>query len=113
MGSVVTADGAFYRLNGKNLAMTPEQQEKNKRRYSQEHTDLIDSIRAGKPINELQNVTESTLTAIMGRMSAYTGKPVTWEQALNSKEDTFPEKLDMSMHLPVPPVPIPGKTKLI
>ena len=34
---------------------------------------------------------ESTLTAIMGRMSAYTGKAVTWEQALNSKLDTFPK----------------------
>ncbi len=42
--------------------------------YVQEHTDLIDSIRAGKPLNELKNVAESTLTAIMGRMSAYTGK---------------------------------------
>ena len=40
----------------------------------QEHTDLIESIRSGKPINELKNVAESTLTAIMGRMSAYTGK---------------------------------------
>ena len=50
----------------------------------QEHTDLIASIRAGKPLNELKNVAESTLTAIMGRMSAYTGKTVTWEEALDS-----------------------------
>ena len=56
---------------------------------------------------------ESTLTAIMGRMSAYTGKAVTWEQALNSKEDTFPENLTWDMSLPVPPVPHPGQTKLI
>ena len=34
---------------------------------------------------------ESTLTAIMGRMSAYTGKAVTWEQALNSKLDLTPQ----------------------
>ena len=53
----------------------------------QEHIDLIESIRTGKPLNELKNVAESTLTAIMGRMSAYTGKAVTWEQALNSKVD--------------------------
>ena len=41
--------------------------------YVQEHIDLIASIRAGKPLNELKTVAESTLTAIMGRMSAYTG----------------------------------------
>src|SRR5262249_5027635 len=80
--------------------------------YVQEHTDLIASIRAAKPINELQQVAESTLTAIMGRMSAYTGKPVTWEFALNSKLDTFPENLNWNSTLTTPPVPIPGKTPL-
>src|SRR5262245_60863771 len=52
--------------------------------YVQEHTDLIASIRAGKPYNELKQVAESTLTAIMGRISAYTGKALTWEEALAS-----------------------------
>ena len=42
--------------------------------YVQEHTDLIECIREDKPINELKQVAESTLTAIMGRMSAYTGQ---------------------------------------
>lgn len=112
-GSAITADGSIYRINGKNLAMTPAEVDKSKNRYVQEHTDLIESIRSGKPINELQNVAESTLTAIMGRMSAYTGRPITWEEALNSKEDTFPENLDMNATMIVPPVPIPGKTKLI
>ena len=63
--------------------------------YVQEHIDLLESIVSGKPINELKQVAESTLTAIMGRMSAYTGKAVTWDQALNSKLDTFPKHLDM------------------
>jgi predicted dehydrogenase len=81
--------------------------------YVQEHTDLIACIRASKPINELKNVAESTLTAILGRMSCYTGKNVTWEQALNTKEDTFPAKLTMDMSLPAAPVPVPGTTKLI
>ncbi len=81
--------------------------------YVQEHTDLIESIRAGKPINELKNVAESTLTAIMGRMSAYTGKKVSWEQALNSKEDLFPTKLAWDAVLPPRPVAVPGKTPLV
>ena len=80
--------------------------------YVQEHTNLIESIRAGKPINELKNVTESTLSAIMGRMSAYSGKAVTWEQALNSKENLMPDKLEWSS-MPVPPVAVPGETPLI
>ncbi len=81
--------------------------------YVQEHTDLIQSIRAGKPINELKNVAESTLTAIMGRMSAYTGKEVSWEAALNSQLDTMPKNLSWDMKLDVPPVPVPGKTPLV
>src|SRR5262249_2797659 len=42
--------------------------------YVQEHIDLLASIREGKPLNELKTVAESTLTAIMSRMSAYTGE---------------------------------------
>ena len=79
--------------------------------YVQEHTDLIASIRAGSPINELQNVAESTLTAIMGRMSAYTGKAVTWEHALESKETWAPRQLTFGP-VPMPPVPMPGQTPL-
>jgi predicted dehydrogenase len=81
--------------------------------YVQEHTDLIKSIRDGKPLNELKQVAESTLTAIMGRMAAYTGQEVSWEQALNSKEDTFPANLTWDTPLSVPEVAIPGKTKLV
>ena len=78
----------------------------------QEHTDLIAAIRAGKPYNELKSVAESTLTAIMGRMSAYTGKVVTWDQALNSKEELMPPNLTLGP-LPTPPVPVPGQTPLV
>lgn len=97
-----------YRINGKVVARRG-----GNNPYVQEHTDLIESVRAGKPINELKNVAESTLTAIMGRMSAYTGKEVTWEQALNSKEELMPRDLRLDMQLPTPPVAIPGKTPLL
>jgi predicted dehydrogenase len=80
--------------------------------YVQEHKDLIDSIRAGKPLNECKQVAESTLTAIMGRMSAYTGKEVTWEQALNSKQDLTPKTLELGP-IAVPPVPVPGKDAIV
>ena len=80
--------------------------------YVQEHIDMVASIRAGKPLNELVQVAESTLTAIMGRMSAYTGKAVTWEQAMESKLDTMPKELIFGP-LPTPPVAMPGVTELI
>jgi predicted dehydrogenase len=81
--------------------------------YVQEHIDLLESIVSGKPINELRQVAHSTLVAIMGRMSAYTGKAVTWDEALNSKLDTFPKHLDMKGKLEEPPIPRPGVTELI
>jgi predicted dehydrogenase len=80
--------------------------------YVQEHRDLLESIAAGKPVNEGRQVAESTLTAIMGRMSAYTGKLVTWEQAMKSELSLFPEKLEFG-EMPVPPVAMPGKDKLV
>jgi predicted dehydrogenase len=80
--------------------------------YVQEHTDLIESIRSGKPINELKNVAESTLSAIMGRMSAYTGKQVTWDKALNSQEQLMPDDLTWDTKLPDWQLAIPGKTPL-
>ena len=80
--------------------------------YIQEHTNLIESIRGGKPINELKNIAESTLTGIMGRMAAYTGKLVTWEQAMNSEENLMPANLDWNAPLPVPPLAMPGQTEL-
>jgi myo-inositol 2-dehydrogenase / D-chiro-inositol 1-dehydrogenase len=108
-GSAETADRSYYRVGGKSV-LSPR---KDNEPYVQEHTDLIESIRKNEPINELKNVAESTLTAIMGRMAAYTGKVVTWEKALNSKENLMPAKLDWDMKLKTPPVAVPGKTKLL
>jgi predicted dehydrogenase len=82
------------------------------RPYVQEHADFIASIRAGSPYNELKTVAESTLTAIMGRMSAYTGKVVTWEQALGSNEQLMPPALTFGP-LPTPAVAVPGQTPLV
>ena len=48
--------------------------------YVQEHIDLIKSIKDTKPINEAANLANSTLTSIMGRISAYTGYPVRWKE---------------------------------
>ncbi len=78
--------------------------------YVVEHADLIKSIRSGEPLNEGRNVAESTLTAILGRMSTYTGKELTWSWAMNdSKLDLSPPNYEFG-DLPVRPVAVPGKT---
>lgn len=83
--------------------------------YVEEHRVLLQSIRKGEPINETRTIAESTLTAIMGRMAAYTGKVVTWETALNSKLNYVERVINIDYDTPAPkdPVPIPGKTPLI
>ncbi len=79
--------------------------------YQVEHNELFASIRAGKPINSGVRMAHSTLTAIMGRMAAYTGQEITWEQALNSQENLWPGDLAWNMKIGVGPVPVPGKTQ--
>jgi predicted dehydrogenase len=82
--------------------------------YDQEHVDLVTAIRTNKPINEAEATAKSTLTAIMARISAYTGKEVTWEQAMASNLKLGPAEYVMG---PVPGIqaviPIPGTTKAV
>jgi hypothetical protein len=80
--------------------------------YEQEHEDLIASIAAGKPINEAQQVAESTMTGILGREAAYSGHAIMWEDAMKSTSRMGPEKYDVGAY-PVPPVPMPGKYKFL
>jgi predicted dehydrogenase len=80
--------------------------------YVQEHIDLIKSIRDGKPLNEGRQIAESTLSAIMGRMSAYTGRAMSWEWVMNSSMlDLSPAKYEFGPN-PVDAVAIPGTTPL-
>jgi myo-inositol 2-dehydrogenase/D-chiro-inositol 1-dehydrogenase len=81
--------------------------------YQQEHKDLVDSIRSGTPIVELQETANSSLTAIMGRLAAYTGQKVTWDFLVNeSKLDLFPKPLDLTAARESS-VAVPGRTQLI
>lgn len=81
--------------------------------YVQEHADLVASIRAGTPLNEGRRIAESTMCAIIGRMSAYTGRAISWDWAMNaSKLDLSPARYEFGSN-PVDPVAVPGKTPLI
>lgn len=54
---------------------------------------FIESITSGNPINEAQQGAESALAGILGRTAAYTGREVTWDQIMKSKE-VFDPKMD-------------------
>jgi predicted dehydrogenase len=81
--------------------------------YDNEHAELFASIRAGKPINNGAYMAKSTLLAIMGRMAAYTGQMITWDQALNSKEVLAPEMYAFDAKPPAAEVAMPGRTRFI
>ena len=78
--------------------------------YVQEHIDLVTSIRTAKPFNELENTAISTLTAIMGRISAYTGKETSYEEMMNSDLKLGPKvfvfgPVDIPKEVPLPGLP--------
>jgi hypothetical protein len=81
--------------------------------YVVEHMDLIESIRSGAALNEGVEVAESTMTGILGRMSAYTGREIKWDWAMNSsKLDLTPASYEYG-DFPVRAVAMPGQTPLI
>jgi len=83
--------------------------------YVQEHIDLVTAIRTGKPFNELENTAISTMVAIMGRISAYTGKETTYEEMMNSDLKLGPKvfvfgPVDIPKEVPVAGLPYVPQT---
>jgi myo-inositol 2-dehydrogenase/D-chiro-inositol 1-dehydrogenase len=107
-GSCTIGRGPVPRIAGKtNWTWTGQKYDM----YQREHDLLFASIRKHAPLNDGKRMATSTLLAMMGRMAAYTGQEVTWEQALNSQERLIPEHLDWKGSLPVLPRAQPGITK--
>jgi hypothetical protein len=63
--------------------------------YQVEHDDLFASIRAGNPINEAEAGAKSSMTAILGRMCTYSGKVITWDEAIASNLNLAPDEFSM------------------
>ncbi len=62
--------------------------------YQQEHDDLFAAIRNDTPFNEAEYGATSSMTSVLGRMATYSGKEITWEQAINSQVDTMVANID-------------------
>ena len=135
-GAANRVDESFQGTNGKvflsagnhgNLtdykgnALYTHNREDNSNPYQVEHNELFAAIVAGEyKFADAENAAKSTMTAIMGRYSTYSGKVVTWDEALNSNVNLMPDKLAwdaMPKVLPNAdgyyPFAIPGKTKVI
>ncbi|MCA9321538.1 MAG: Gfo/Idh/MocA family oxidoreductase [Planctomycetes bacterium] len=80
--------------------------------YDAEMAALFKSIHENAPINNGDYMCKSTLMAIMGRMSAYTGKSITWQQALDSKLDYTPAAYAWGQN-EVEGVACPGRTQFV
>jgi predicted dehydrogenase len=88
--------------------------------YVQEHVDLLDCLKNGKPLNEAAAVASSTLTGIMGRIASYTGQLVRWKDLMDPATgspwyglELKPSALDFEAGEVTAPddnvAPIPGK----
>lgn len=81
-GQIRPKDGPAWRAPGKKLS-----------EYVYEHVSLIKAIVADTDLNETEQVTDSTLTAIMGREAAYNGGVVEWDDMKSSEFAYGPEQL--------------------
>lgn len=118
MGSKGTADITRCRITGENEWRWRGQCNP----YQVEHDVLFAGVRSGKAVNNGDYMVRSTMTTVMGQISCYTGKEVTWDQA--NKSDFYyppkPQDCRDGMDPPVKvgadgsyPVPKPGFTKMI
>ncbi len=111
---VIYGSSGVARLNSGSARITAETAAKswtfkgpNNNPYVQEHIDLQKAIVDGTPLNETTQVAQSTMSAIMGRMAAYSGAEVTWDEALASPMNLMPASLQFGP-LRQAPVAIPG-----
>lgn len=117
-GTVVTNDAGtakIFDIDGKELHSISNSEGHNP--YQEEHNRLFASIRNNEVINNGEYGAKSTMTAILGRMATYSGKVVTWEEAMKSELSLVPEELSWDANPPVMPnedgtypIPIPGKS---
>ncbi len=107
---MVDCSGGQHRIVGENnWSYSGEKNEM----YQTEHDEMFAAIRKGTPLNQGSWMATSKMLAIAGRMAAYTGKAITWEEAMNSQERLGPENPTWDTPIDIPPVPMPGTTKFI
>lgn len=120
-GNVVTNDAGtakIFDLDGKELYSISNSEGHNP--YQEEHNKLFAAIRNNETINDAEFGAKSTMTAILGRMATYSGKVITWDEAMKSELSLIPEELSWDANPPTMPnedgtyqIPIPGKSVVL
>jgi predicted dehydrogenase len=87
-GTLGTADVKSAKLAGRS---TWEYSGVKNNPYQDELAALINAIRNDKPYNETESGAVSNMICILGRMAAYEGREITWDEAINSNEAYVPE----------------------
>ncbi len=113
----LTSDRGLFVIKGKdgNLWRYPEAK---KDAYQLEHDHFYEAIHKDLEYNEAERGALSTMTCIMGRMAAYSGQQIEWEDALKSEKTLAPLITSWEGEPPVKPradglydLPIPGKSE--
>ena len=111
-GVLVSSSGySLYDHDGKN----------DRNPYQVEHDELFSAIAAGEyKYADAENGAHATMTAILGRMATYSGKKLSWDDALASERSIMPERYAFDATPPVVPdasghypVPVPGQTEVL
>jgi myo-inositol 2-dehydrogenase / D-chiro-inositol 1-dehydrogenase len=62
--------------------------------YQKEHNELFAAVSKGEyKFADAENGAKSTMTSILGRFATYSGKVVTWDEAINSDINLKPDRL--------------------
>ena len=106
------AKGILYNLKGEEIWTYPDTKSESTDPiwkvtdpYVQEHINLVTGIRTGNIVNDGEAQVNSTMITIMGRMSAYSGKDVTWEEVMNSDLYLGPKTYEFGPVSGIPEVP--------
>ena len=115
-GVIRTNEGVITDLEGKELWKFDYEKEKEDFKQTSatvlELANWINRIRTNKPINQAEETAVSTLTAMMGRISAYTGAEVTWDQIMAMDMDLMlPDLALKNVDMKQFVIPVPGKGK--
>jgi predicted dehydrogenase len=105
----LNTDSSIIRSHGGDVLL--RHSERGTNGYVIEHTDLIDAIREGAPINEARQIADSTMLGVLGRESAYTGQEISWDDMMAAELDLVPDTFAFG-EMPITPVPTPGRTRL-
>lgn len=88
--------------------------------YQQEIDEMVASIRSGNVIDDTEFGAKATLTSVMGRMATYSGRMITWDDAMNSTQKLVPDTFTWNTPAPIQPdengiypIPVPGETNVL